>query len=68
MRSLPAGPNLYILTSSTWRACQQELLYRKLILPHRAKEEAKDKNSKALDDGKDANYQTGLARQKRKKK
>ena len=65
---LPAGPNLYILTSSTWRACQQELLYRKLILPHRAKEEAKDKNSKALDDGKEANYQTGLARQKRKKK
>ena len=65
---LPAGPNLYILTSSTWRMCQQELLYRKLIIPHREKEDSKDKNESGEIDAKDSNYQAGLARQKRKKK
>ncbi len=62
---LPAGPNLYILTSSTWRACQQELLYRKLIIPHREKEGNQDSESNKDPNN---NYQPGLARQKRKKK
>lgn len=67
---LPAGPNLYILTSSTWRAFQQELLYRKLTIPHREREANKDKDKDGWDSdkGKDPNYQAGLARQKRKKK
>jgi len=65
---LPAGPNLYILTSSTWRACQQELLYRKLIIPHREKEDSKDNKGSAKEVDKDPDYKAGLARQKRKKK
>lgn len=67
---LPAGSNLYILTSSTWRACQQEFLYRKIILPHREKHDANDKKQiEAIGKpGSDPNYQAGLARQKRKKK
>ena len=63
---LPAGSNLYILTSATWRACQQELLHRKLILPHREKEENKN-NAEKTQNAED-NYKPGLARQKRKKK
>lgn len=70
---LPAGSNLYILTSSTWRACQQEFLYRKIILPHRAKTEKSSKDDKFEIEGDtlnpvDPNYKPGLARQKRKKK
>ena len=69
---LPAGSNLYILTSSTWRACQQEFLYRKIIKPHREKSEGNDKSEKNSDSGEiansDSNYKPGLARQKRKKK
>lgn len=70
---LPAGSNLYILTSSTWRACQQEFLYRRIILPHREKGNGTEKSGTQSDkaqatDASDSNYQPGLARQKRKKK
>ncbi len=75
---LPAGSNLYILTSSVWRAVQQEFLHLKLVKPHREKTAAQgaaDKKDKgeippppgaAAKD--DPNYKPGLARQKRKKK
>lgn len=72
---LPAGSNLYILTSSTWRACQQEFLHRKLVLPHREKTANAAKAPKAeippppgATPAEDPNYKPGLARQKRKKK
>ncbi|MFN8016471.1 MAG: YidC/Oxa1 family membrane protein insertase [Acidimicrobiia bacterium] len=61
----PAGSNLYILTSSTWRACQQEFLYKKIIKPHREKS-ATTKTEEAEDS--DNTYIPGVARQKRKKK
>ena len=72
---LPAGANLYILTSSTWRAIQQEFLYRKIIIPHHEKANANkgDSDVKSVDKAGDSegpieNYQPGLARKKRKKK
>ena len=39
---LPGGSNLYILTSAIWRAGQQEIIFHKVITPHRAKQELKD--------------------------
>lgn len=67
---LPAGSNLYILTSATWRAVQQEFLYLKIIKPHREKDDAakKDKDNEGNKETNDPNYKPGLARQKRKKK
>lgn len=73
---LPAGSNLYILTSASWRALQQEFLYRKIILPHHEKAKTKDtddtksiaESTDDADTGLPENYQPGLARQKRKKK
>ena len=66
---LPAGSNLYILTSSTWRAIQQELLFIKVIKPHREKDSAAEKASSGpILEGDNANYAPGLARKKRKKK
>ena len=40
---LPGGTNLYILVSAIWRAGQQEIIFHKVITPHRAKEELKEK-------------------------
>ena len=69
---LPAGANLYILTSSSWRALQQEFLYRKIIIPHHEKAGTmtKHKKEEAKSDASEVNenYQAGLARKKRKKK
>lgn len=62
----PAGTNLYILTSSSWRLCQQEFLYRKIINPHKEKQAAKSKTNNDAEDK--SSYRPGLARQKRKKK
>ncbi len=67
---LPAGANLYILTSSTWRAVQQEFLYRKIIIPHHEKQNKKSdtKDIEPENTGPIENYQPGQARKKRKKK
>ena len=40
---LPGGTNLYILVSAIWRAGQQEIIFHKVITPHRAKEELQEK-------------------------
>lgn len=73
---LPAGASLYLLTSSTWRAVQQEYLYRKIIIPHHEKSNSNsDKDTKqdakdgeVLEEQARENYQPGKARAKRKKK
>lgn len=66
---LPAGASLYLLTSSGWRACQQEFLYRKIIIPHHEKNnQTKDEEKvKEIEESKES-YQPGKARAKRKKK
>ena len=66
---LPAGASLYLLTSSTWRACQQEYLYKKIIIPHHETQKTKSSEEKEIkeQETKDA-YQPGKARAKRKKK
>jgi membrane protein insertase Oxa1/YidC/SpoIIIJ len=47
---LPGGSNLYILVSAAWRAGQQEIIFHKVITPHRAKEELKEKELSANQD------------------
>jgi YidC/Oxa1 family membrane protein insertase len=40
---LPGGSNLYVLTSAIWRAGQQEIIFHKVISPHREKMDLKEK-------------------------
>lgn len=73
---LPAGASLYLLTSSAWRACQQEYLYKKIIIPHHEKQkngdaakiEVADKSSTSDGPVIEGGYEAGKARAKRKKK
>lgn len=43
---LPGGSNLYLLTSAVWRATQQEIFFRKVVTPHRARTAEKDADAK----------------------
>ncbi|MBP9115725.1 MAG: YidC/Oxa1 family membrane protein insertase [Acidimicrobiia bacterium] len=43
---LPGGTNLYILVSALWRAGQQEIIFHKVITPHRDKMDLKEKETK----------------------
>jgi YidC/Oxa1 family membrane protein insertase len=45
----PAGLVLYFLVSNVWRLGQQEVIFRKIHLPHRAKQEAKKTATKERD-------------------
>lgn len=78
---LPGGSNLYILTSAIWRAGQQEIIFHKVITPHREKMDLKEKEKemklpeiKGLPSEEDVKRianetsQARAARKKRKKK
>lgn len=46
----PAGLVLYFLVSNTWRVGQQEVIFRKIHLPHRERQAAKESGGKARPD------------------